>query len=65
MWALHNPDAFPNLCRLHPKYHALETVFNAGKDKVKAQQAKPTAGDMTLEDALAAIEDSESEEEQE
>jgi hypothetical protein len=42
MWALHNPNAFPNLCRLHLKYHALETVFNAGKEKVKAQQAKPS-----------------------
>jgi hypothetical protein len=69
MWALHNPDAFPNLCRLHPKYHALETVYNAGKDKAMDQgdddDKKPTAADMTLEEALAAIEESDSEEDSE
>jgi hypothetical protein len=66
MWALHNPEAFPNLCRLHPKYHALQTVYNAGKDKVKEQgEKKPTAGSMTLEEALAAIEESDLEGEQE
>jgi hypothetical protein len=68
MWALHNPDAFPNLCRLYPKYHALETVYNAGKEKVMdrgddSDDKKPTAADMTLEEASAAIEESESEEE--
>jgi hypothetical protein len=65
MWALHSPDAFPNLYRLHPKYHALETVYNASKDKVREQDYKPMAGDMSLEEALAAIQESDSEEEQE
>jgi hypothetical protein len=45
--------------------HALETVYNASKDKVKEQDYKPTAGDMSLEEALAAIQESNSEEEQE
>jgi hypothetical protein len=40
-------------------------VYNAGKDKAKDQGEKPTAGSMTLEEALAAIEESESEGEQE
>jgi hypothetical protein len=38
MWALHNPDEYSNLCRLHPKYTEMEAAHNGragthGSDK--------------------------------
>ncbi len=53
MWALHNPDAFPNMCRMNPKYTEMEAAFNA-------QGGDQTAEDIKLQDALLAIEDSDS-----
>jgi hypothetical protein len=55
LWALHNPDAFPNLCRLNPKYAELEAAHKGG-----GKAGEPTAGDITLQQALAAIETSDS-----
>jgi hypothetical protein len=51
MWALHNPNAFPNMCLLNPKYTEMEAAF-------KAKGGDQTAEDITLQDALLAIEDS-------
>jgi hypothetical protein len=56
LWALHKPDGFPNLCRLNPKYAELEAAHKAGE-----KAGEPTAADMTLQRALAAIENSDSE----
>jgi hypothetical protein len=50
LWALHNPDAFPNLCRLNPKYDELEAAH-----KARGKGNEPRAADMTLQGALAAI----------
>jgi hypothetical protein len=46
LWALHNPDGFPNLCRLHPKYAKLEAAHKAGE-----RADEPTAANMTLQSA--------------
>ena len=59
LWALHNPDAFPNLCRLNPKYTKLEAAHKAGEGGTE-----PTAESITLQSALAAIENSDSEAEE-
>jgi hypothetical protein len=59
LWALHNPDAFPNMCRCNPKYDELENAHKAGEGG-----KEPTAEDITLQSALAAIEYSDSEAEE-
>jgi hypothetical protein len=53
MWALHNPHSFPNLCRLHPKFAEMEATF-----KKKGSPREPTAADITLQAALAGIDES-------
>jgi hypothetical protein len=53
MWALHNPDTYPNLCRLHPKYKELEAAH-----KAKGGTTEMTANDIKINTALQAIEDS-------
>jgi hypothetical protein len=60
MWALHNPESFPNLCRLHPKFAKLEAAWTA-KGGSPADKGAPTAADMKLERAMAAIQDSDAE----
>jgi hypothetical protein len=57
MWALHNPEAFPNLCRLHPKFAELEATFLRSPP---VRKDDPTAADMALQSAMAAIQDSDS-----
>ena len=52
MWAIHNPTKFPNLCRLHPNFSAMETAYK-GQNSVE-----PMEEDLTLAEALGAIEDS-------
>ena len=52
MWATHNPTKFPNLCRLHPNYAAMETAYKG------RSSAEPTEEDLTLTELLGAIEDS-------
>jgi hypothetical protein len=59
LWSLHNPDSFPNLCGLNPRYDEIEAAHKAG-----GKGSKPAAGDMTLQDALAAIDDSDCEDEE-
>ncbi len=59
LWSLHNPDSFPNLCRLNPRYAELEAAHKAGGKAVE-----PTAEDITLQSALAAIDNSDSETEE-
>jgi hypothetical protein len=54
MWALHNPNSFPNLCRGHPKFAEMEAAFK------KKGGSEPTASDITLQAALAALSDDES-----
>jgi hypothetical protein len=61
LWTLHNPSSFPNLCRYHPKYAELETEWKARKGAGASNKADPTAADMKLADALAAIQESDSE----
>jgi YHS domain-containing protein len=56
-WALHNPDAFTNMCRNNPKYAEMEFAHNGSAG---TQEGIPNVGDMRLQDALATIEDSES-----
>jgi hypothetical protein len=56
LWALYNPDAFPNMFQLNPKYDELEAAH-----KGRGKGSEPTAGDMTLQDALAAIDNSDCE----
>jgi hypothetical protein len=53
MWALHNPDTYPNLCRLHPKYKELEATHTA-----KGGAKMMTVGDIKIHLALQTIEDS-------
>jgi hypothetical protein len=53
MWTLHNPDTYPNLCRLHPKYKELEAA-----NKAKGGAKEMTADDIKINSALQAIEDS-------
>jgi hypothetical protein len=53
MWALNNPDAFPNMCQLNPKYTEMEAAFNA-------QGSNQTAEDIKLQYALAAFQESDS-----
>jgi hypothetical protein len=53
MWALHNPDTYPNLCRLQPKYKELEAAH-----KAKGGTTEMTANDIKINTALQAIEDS-------
>jgi hypothetical protein len=59
MWALHNPTAFPDLCRLHPKYTEMEAAHKA-KNQGAAAGKVPTAADIQLSQALAAVEESDS-----
>jgi hypothetical protein len=61
MWALHNPTAFPDLCRLHPKYTEMEAAHKA-KKRGGAGSKEPTAADIQLSQAMAAINNSETEE---
>jgi hypothetical protein len=61
MWALHNPTAFPDLCRLHPKYVEMEAAHKA-KKQGGAGGKELTAADIQLSQAMAAIEGSGSEE---
>jgi hypothetical protein len=56
MWALHSPESFPNLCRLHPKFAELEAAYL----RSPPMKTDPTAGDMVLQSAMAAIQDSDS-----
>jgi hypothetical protein len=65
LWTLHNPSAFPNLCRYHPKYNELETAWKNKStiDATPGDKPEPHARDMKLADALAAIEDSDSDSE--
>jgi hypothetical protein len=60
MWALHNPTAFPDLCRLHPKYKEMEAAHKAKKGGA-AGNKDPTAANIQLSQAMAAIDESESE----
>jgi hypothetical protein len=61
LWTLHNPDSFPNLCRYNPKYAELEKAFSGGAGDSDGDK-EPTAADMKLADALAAIQESDEEE---
>jgi hypothetical protein len=56
LWALHNPNAFQNLCRLNPKYAEVEAAHNKG-----GKGTEPTAEGITLQGALAAIKNTNSE----
>jgi hypothetical protein len=56
LWALHNPESFPNLYRLNPKYAELEAAH-----KAKGTDTEPTAADITLKGALAAMDNSDEE----
>jgi hypothetical protein len=60
MWALHNPTAFPDLCRLHPKYKEMEAAHKAKKGGATGGK-DPTAADIQLSQAMAAIDESDSE----
>jgi YHS domain-containing protein len=60
-WSLHNPDSFPNLCKFHPNYAAMETAWKATSGDASGGKAAVTAGDMNLDTALATIQDSDSE----
>ncbi len=57
LWTLHNPDAFPNLCRYNPKYDELESAWKTKTmvDAAAEHKPAPTARDMKLAEALAAI----------
>jgi hypothetical protein len=55
-WSLHNPNAFPNLCKRHPNYSALEAAWTASGSGANGA-AKPTAADIQLDSALAEIEE--------
>jgi hypothetical protein len=61
MWALHNPDSFPNLCRLHPKFAELEAAWTSKGGSTADSKGAPTAADMKMERAMAAIQDSDDE----
>ena len=61
MWALHNPDSFPDLCPLHPKYSEMEAAFRNKSRSAGNADVDHTAGDMKLQGALAAIQDSDME----
>jgi hypothetical protein len=61
LWTLHNPDSFPNLCLYNPKYNELETAWKAKSGGSAQQKPEPTAADMKLAEALAAIQESDSE----
>jgi hypothetical protein len=58
-WALHNPIAFPNLCKNHPNYATMEAEWNASGGGSKGTGL--SAADIQLEGALACIGDSDSE----
>lgn len=45
MRALHNPDEFPNLCRLHPKYAEMEAAHNG---RAGTQGSDKKAGTLAL-----------------
>jgi glucan-binding YG repeat protein len=60
MWALHNLTAFPDLCRLHPKYTEMEAAHKA-KKRGAAAGKEPTVAGIQLSQAMAAINDSGSE----
>jgi hypothetical protein len=53
-WTLHNPDAFPNLCKYHPKYLELKAALKSGASDPGAA----TADSIQMESALAAVLDS-------
>jgi hypothetical protein len=63
LWTLHNPEAFPNLCRYNPKYDELESAWKTKTmvDAAAEHKPEPTARDMKLAEALAAIHESDSE----
>jgi hypothetical protein len=61
MWALHNPHSFPNLCRSNPRFAELE----AAHKQAQRASGEPTTGDITLQTALADIQESESESDEE
>jgi hypothetical protein len=63
-WSLHSPTSFPNLCKNHPNYAAMETAWKAGGGGSSAPEPGISAADIKLDSALAAIEDSESESEE-
>jgi hypothetical protein len=48
MWVLHSPEAFLNLCRLHPKFTELEAAYNGGLYHQRLGQTP-----QTLQTALA------------
>jgi YHS domain-containing protein len=57
-WSLHNPSAFPNLCKFHhPNYAALEAAWKASTGSTDVKTKDATAEDMKLATALAAIQD--------
>ena len=58
-WTLHNPNAFPNLCKRHPNYSTMEAAWTSSGGGVGKKE--PTAADIQLEGALAEIDESESE----
>jgi hypothetical protein len=67
-WSLHNPSAFPNLCKIHHNYQLrnhggqVEREWNASGRGAKGVDCPGvTATDIQLEGALACIEDSDSE----
>jgi YHS domain-containing protein len=64
-WTLHNPDSFPNLCKGHPNYAAMEAKWKASGGGEAAESSEAvSAADIKLESALAAI-DEESDSDQE
>jgi hypothetical protein len=58
---LHNPNAFPNLCKFHPKYNKLEAAWtDSSGDNHK--KPKLNSNNMKLAMAFTSIQVSESNE---
>jgi hypothetical protein len=61
-WTLHNPTAFPNLCKCHPEYAKMEAAWNAsGKEGAGSTESSVMADDICLDSALVKINGSDSE----
>ena len=58
MWTLDNPSAFPNLCKCHPNYLALQAAWTASGGTDKKKEESVTAADIQLDSALVEIEES-------
>jgi hypothetical protein len=54
------PHRISHLCRLHPKYTEMEAAHTAKKQGAAGSKA-PTAANIQLSQALAAVEESDSE----